>query len=309
MNKARVSIIIPVYNAAQCLKQCIESIVNQTYNNYEVIIVDDGSEDNTYAVMEEYSNFDSRIKAIYKEHSGISCTRNSGLDLAKGDYVMFADADDCWESTMLEKMVSLAENTNSDLVVCKYYTDTKKCFIGNTSYEIEKASYYKELFIPQDNIAAFVWNRLYKYDIVQKNEIRFSENVMVCEDTLFNYEYAKVCNKIMCYNEALYCYQINTDSVMFKKGFNKNKLTAEIAYMHILNDIEDDYKIYVKIAASWFFEIAVIQILKTRQSLSKREKELIKKMLTVDWRTFAKVKIPLRYRMLYPLTKFLGGLL
>ena len=116
----KISIIIPAYNIAPYLPRCLDSVLEQTYTNLEIIVVDDGSKDDTRAVIEEYAERDNRIVPVYKENTGVSDTRNKGLDVATGDYIGFIDGDDYIEKNMYEVLMSNAIKYNADISHCGY---------------------------------------------------------------------------------------------------------------------------------------------------------------------------------------------
>ena len=123
MREPLISIIIPVYGVEEYLNQCLESVVNQTYANLEIILVDDGSKDNCPAMCDGWANKDSRIKVVHKENGGLSSARNAGLDIFTGEYVAFVDSDDYIAQDMYELLYSRAKEGNYDIVDCGYYSE------------------------------------------------------------------------------------------------------------------------------------------------------------------------------------------
>ena len=186
----KISIIVPVYNAENYLDECIHSILRQTYSNIELVLVNDGSHDNSHEICERYSQKEN-VKYLLKENGGASSARNAGLDKASGEYIMFVDADEMLVLNAVEYMVKEMIKNNSELVVCKYQSQDYEKNIRESNLRIElllKEDYLREMMIPEKNIAAFVYNRLYLTQIIMEKNIRFNQNVQVCEDTLFNYE-------------------------------------------------------------------------------------------------------------------------
>ena len=116
-----LSIIVPIYNVEQYVDKCIQSILNQTYQNLEIILVDDGATDRSGSIADSYAAKDKRIKVLHKENGGISDARNYGLDHVTGDYILFVDSDDFIENTMCERLFAVANSTNADMVSCNYY--------------------------------------------------------------------------------------------------------------------------------------------------------------------------------------------
>ena len=305
-----VSIVVPCYNAETSLERCVASITNQTYKNIEVIIVDDGSRDRTKNKAEELAEKDARLKVYSNKNLGVSYARNFGIEHAEGCYIMFIDADDYIEKNAVEKMLSTIETTHADLCLCGFWKENGSESRNESNYidscVIYKQKYVEELFVPQIGVSTFVWNRLYKMEIIKKHSIRFWEDIYACEDTLFNFEYAMKIKKIVHTNENLYHYCINESSVMFDKQFNPRRITAAIAYERILEKADLNIKEYVKIAAAWYFEIVVCQALKSMYRYKSNERQMIKKMFRIETRKFMRAKIPIKYKIVFPLIKLYG---
>ena len=118
--KEKISIIVPIYNVELYLERCVESIINQTYKNLEIILVDDGSPDNCFAICDKYEKLDSRVKVIHKENGGLSDARNAGLDIAEGEFIVFVDSDDWLEQNALELLYEHVKGFNSDITMFKF---------------------------------------------------------------------------------------------------------------------------------------------------------------------------------------------
>ena len=188
----KISVIVPVYKAEKFLATCIESILNQTYGNLEIILVDDGSPDSCGKICEKYALSDSRVKVVHQKNAGVAAARNVGLDLAEGDYVTFVDSDDYIQPQMYEKMIRCAEHNHCDLVMCdciKVYSDGRKTIYSHNIhgglYEEKQLhqEYYPHLLITRSieypatisNCVCMVKNmrqRMPRYEI----GIRFSED-------------------------------------------------------------------------------------------------------------------------------------
>lgn len=190
-----VSIIVPIYNVEPYLKKCIDSIINQTLTNIEIILVNDGSTDNCGKIIDEYEKKDSRVIALHKENGGQASARNMGLDIASGKYVGFVDSDDWIESDMYESLYNKIKKTNSDICVCGRRAYTEDARLSN---EIKLQD--ETIDFNEDNdkkhildkllysYTVVVWNKLYKKEIINNNHIRFEDvNYVGSEDALFNY--------------------------------------------------------------------------------------------------------------------------
>lgn len=224
----KVSIIIPAYNAEKDIARCIKSILCQTYCNFEVIIINDGSVDNT---LEELSAFrDDRITIISTENKGVSNARNIGLNTATGEIIGFVDADDYISPAMLETVVSGFNTADVELVVCSFTGNDKKAN-GRTTFTKCEMLYET---IDGNLFKGFIWNKFFYSDIIKKNQIRFNKDIHMCEDMLFCLEYIQHINKGLYIDKELYSY-IVSDSSMTRNGFSIKRLSVLKAYSEILN--------------------------------------------------------------------------
>lgn len=210
--KPLVSIIVPIYNVERYLNKCIDSIINQTLSNIEIILVNDGSTDNCGRIIDEYANRDSRIVIIHKENGGQSSARNKGLDIAKGKYIGFVDSDDWIDHNMYENLYREIEESNSDICVCsrRAYSETGE-LSNQIDLPVEEFRFDKNSL--QDYIVnrlfykhtVVVWNKIYKREIIEENSIRFEDVSYVgSEDALFNYKILCNANKIKSINTVYY---------------------------------------------------------------------------------------------------------
>lgn len=202
-----VSIIVPVYNVEDYLERCINSILNQSLNEIEVLLINDGSKDLSGEICETFKNRDSRVKVFHKDNGGVSSARNFGIEHASGKYLAFIDPDDWVEAPMFETLLKSANEQKSDLVVCDYqnvYEDgnilpSSKELTGEVDVlELKSLGYVRyivDYFLPNKH-GYYVWNKLYKKEIVDKYNLRFDKNVNYAEDFLFNLEYLCHTNKI-----------------------------------------------------------------------------------------------------------------
>ncbi|MCR2822010.1 glycosyltransferase [Lederbergia panacisoli] len=196
-----VSIIVPIYNVETYLERCIDSLINQSLQDIEIILVNDGSKDRCGEICEKYAREEPRIKVIHKQNGGLSSARNSGLGIASGKYIAFIDADDWVERGMFEVLVKNSIKHNSDLVVCNYRSvysvekiqNSKACLsLDEGLIEVNKlgiSRYILDFFLPFKH-AYSVWNKLYKHDLIRLHNIRFEPNQEIfAEDLLFNLYY------------------------------------------------------------------------------------------------------------------------
>ena len=212
-----ISIIVPVYNVESYLTATIESILQQTYNNFEVILVDDGSTDSSGAICDQWVLKDSRISVIHKNNGGLSSSRNVGLELAKGDYIAFIDSDDLIEDSMLDEMASILDQDNKiGIVSCSISTfindsDKLKTFLNTGPSDMYSFYDYYRLILQhkKDNS---VCNKLYRKEIIGKS--RFAEG-KINEDILFNVELLlqNIDNKIFYLSKPFYHYRLRSGSI------------------------------------------------------------------------------------------------
>ena len=189
-----ISVIVPIYNVEEYLGRCIESIINQTYQNIEIILVDDGSTDNSLSICKEYAIKDRRINIIHKENAGVSSARNIGLKKSKGEFVTFVDSDDYVKLTCFEKMIRGIKNNDVDMVVVGWEDEG-----GNPGWISDTS--YKKIY-GQDEISSLdffltVWGHLFKK--INLKDQYFDEKIFYGEDTLFTFQsfYKKKNNKLL----------------------------------------------------------------------------------------------------------------
>lgn len=228
-----ISVIVPVYNVEKYLDRCIESIVNQTYKNLEIILVDDGSPDNSLKMCDDWAKKDKRIKVIHKKNSGVSSARNAGMNKSKGEWITFVDADDYIEPTYVEDMLNKANETNSKYICCGYnkiYSNNLESINSAGTTKVLNSKEYIISLLNVQNGYGFVHMKLINKDII--NSVRFNETLTVGEDALFNIELCKKIDKVVIYNKTLYNYRVNIDSVVRRYDDNYvNKYTDSMKTM------------------------------------------------------------------------------
>lgn len=202
-----VSVIVPVYNSEKSLKKCVESILKQTYTDFELILLDDGSKDDSLKICEEFAMQDKRVVVISHENRGVAATRNVGLQVAKRKYVQFVDSDDYIEEDMIEKLVSCMDNTKADMVICGY-TEYSSNYKEVRLPEIEKVvdlnkigKEYPTIF--EKFLLNSPWNKLYKKEKIKEG---FPEDLSLGEDLVFNLHNMMNMNKIAFVKESYYNY-------------------------------------------------------------------------------------------------------
>lgn len=214
-----VSIIVPVYNAEKYIKKCIDSILQQSYKNFELILVEDGSPDKCPEICDQYAKQDSRVRVIHKRNEGVSAARNSGLQISKGEYIFFVDSDDFVSKTYLEHLMSPLD---IDYVVSGYFRGKDQCWEqhGYLSVQFNIYELCKKPELIGQVPLGMVWARKYKRSIIYSNGIKFDTTMARGEDVLFNVEYLLKCKTINIISVIDYYYNQTENSAT--EQFNPN---------------------------------------------------------------------------------------
>ena len=235
INSPLISVIVPIYNVERYLEKCIHSILNQTYQNLEIILVDDGSPDNCGAICDQYSDVEQRIKVIHKQNGGLSDARNKGIDASSGEFLVFVDSDDTILPEMIEKLYRRIVIDQSDMAFCGYkQVNQYGEFLSEvalpdnvlTGFDALKVSYES-----QGVLYTITWNKLYKRHLFQS--IRFPVG-KYHEDEYTTYLILDQCRRISIIREALYIYYQRADSIM-----------QEVYSVKRLDGIEASYERYI----------------------------------------------------------------
>lgn len=219
-----ISIVIPIYNVEMYLQRCIDSIINQSNNNIEIILVDDGSTDSCSSICDEYLKKDKRIKVIHKKNGGLSDARNAGIKIATGKYITFIDGDDYIDTFFVEKLYNAAISTNSDIVCCgikAVYEDANrhKINLSDKFISLSNIDALKDMLY-QKNITNSACAKLYKIDLFNNIKFPFGK---ICEDLATTYRLFYKASKISFTKSAYYYYYQRSDSIIHKK-FNTNRM-------------------------------------------------------------------------------------
>lgn len=297
MKNVKVSILIPVYNTERYLEKCLDSVINQTLKEIEIIITNDGSTDRSEDIIKEYIKKDSRIIYTKQINLGLGATRNKGIELAKGEYLAFLDSDDWVDLDYYEKLYLSACRDKSDLVISSYVTENilmKKSIINNVQIE-EKDSYINSLL--EGKIPGFSWNKLYKNEIIKSNNLRFPlrgelENV---EDQYFSLRALSYSKRISFITESFIHYRLNRQSIVNK--YQKN-LVNDIKNLHIENIkfFKDDKKKIEIINHNTLRSIIFIisNEFKYDRNVEKKEKLKILKYM-IDDKIYKELLLNLKY--------------
>lgn len=219
MDEVSISVLVPAYNVKQYLPRCLDSILSQTYGNFEVILIDDGSTDGTGVICDTYADRDARIKVFHQENQGISATRNLCLKYASGEYIQFVDSDDWIEPDMLESMYKKAVEQNADIVGCNFVRETSRgpvsvdfCYDGKTEF----------LLGILKNGWGVLWKLLIKRRLLVENNIAFPKEIDGGEDFVFVVKTANCASTIVCIKNCLYHYnELNQKSFIMNLSYKK----------------------------------------------------------------------------------------
>lgn len=228
----KVSIIVPIYNMENYLEKCIESIIEQSYKNIEIILINDGSTDKSEVICKKYKVKDNRIKVISSENKGVSSARNLGIEASTGKYISFIDPDDTVDKKYIEEMVICIKNYCCDVVFCLskvIYLEQDKIYDVKINNEKSLSNnFYKDFYFIIEHFQA-PWGKLYKSKFIKKYNIKFPIDFITAEDQIFNQEYLKYVKKYGFINKNLYNYYIRKN----------NSASKNLSEKYFLSDIKN----------------------------------------------------------------------
>lgn len=293
--KPKVSIIVPVYKVEKFLKTCLDSILSQTFQDYELILVDDGSPDQCPHICDQYAKEHANIKVIHKTNGGLSSARLAGFEIAEGEYILFIDSDDYINERMVELLVIAIENNQAQLSMCGYYVDCegeltpKTLPYAQTKIEGREqiVSKYILPLVGEDRLAiklpGFLWIRLFKKELIQK-DFFVSEREVFLEDHVFDLLYADNINSVAIIDEPLYYYRVNRKSL--SNCYRKNKWNMYINLYAFLEKYLAERDIMDNVRLERFLVNAIFQsidnaVLSEKYSTYIEEMQLIMNSKTV----------------------------
>ena len=261
MKEELISIIVPVYNTEKYLRECINSLINQDYENIEIILVDDGSKDSSPNICDEYANKDKRIKVIHKENGGVSSARNAGIDASAGEWITFVDADDWVSNNYISSLYNVTDD-KTDLVIGRTIAvkNKKEIFDGYRGKKTEEFSkkrkdeLYQSIF--NDNIKINKYPhistcsaKLIRKVLITNNNLHYNKELIIYEDALFNIKAIYYSNIIKLIDEKIYFYRY--DGLSVTKSFDINTLsryeTVYKLFEKSLHNYDIDYEKYVNV--------------------------------------------------------------
>lgn len=227
MKNKKISIIVPVYNSDKFLNKCLDSILAQSYDNLEIIIVNDGSTDNSANICDEYSKKDNRIKVIHKDNEGVSIARNTALDFTTGDYISLIDSDDYIDNDFYEKLINCLSSNSADIALCKYTLDFENNVVKPEEPGLEffaNEHNIKYLFTDKNKVNAYLCRGLFDANLFKSE--RYDESIKYMEDLHLFIRLIEKSKKIAVVNEHLYHYYQNPNSATHK--LSKDRINNQI---------------------------------------------------------------------------------
>lgn len=244
-----VSIIVPVYNAEDYIGRCIESIINQEYEDFELLLVDDGSTDSSGGICDQYREKDSRIRVIHKENTGVSDTRNTAIKQARGTYLQFLDSDDWMTPDATKLFVRAADTWKCDLVIADFYRVSGERLSQKGDIDEDRVLTREEYAAhmmenPADFYYGVLWNKLYRRDIIEKYQLHMDETISWCEDFMFNLEYILHAESFYALQTPVY-YYVKRKGSLVSQSFSINqtiqmKLSVFEYYNNFYKNVYDE---------------------------------------------------------------------
>lgn len=255
MEKELISIIVPIYNVEKYLNKCVESILKQTYDNLEIILVDDGSLDNCGNICDEYAKKDSRIIVLHKTNGGLSDARNKGINIAKGKYIGFVDSDDYIDNDMFEILYNLCKNNNADISMISYKEIENEIIINENSNYTNKVFKYNNIeaikeLLKDEKIKNYAWNKLYKKELFDGIEYPIK---MAYEDVGTTYKLFEKAKKVIWYDIPKYNYIRRDTSIVSKNTYKNLKDFIDLSYQRYNYFENSIYSNKIKIENSYSF--------------------------------------------------------
>lgn len=246
-----VTVVVPIYNMEAYLPRCMDSLLGQTYQQIEILLVDDGSTDGSASLCEEYSQKYPAVSVIHKENGGLSSARNAGIESASGDYIVFPDPDDWVEKEYIESFMALENEYKPDMVCIGHFVEFQDAIYGanpEASFRLMSGGEAIRALILPPAMEGFAWNKLYKMDIIRQHHLRFSDSMGTTEDMAFVYQYLKHANKV-CFapNKRMYHYCQRTGSATIAPFSRRQMQSMNIYELMIRENSDKEFREAAKI--------------------------------------------------------------
>lgn len=279
----KLSIIVPVYKVEQYIHKCVDSILNQTFTDFELILVDDGSPDDCGKVCDEYAQNDNRIKVIHQKNSGVSVARNKGVEVATGEYIGFVDSDDYISPKMYSVLMNAALNTDADIIKCGYqeFDDfglgKVRDFKGKPNLIVDRNDILECYF--ESVLFIVVWNAIYKRELIK--DVKYPVGV-IAEDNYVSGMYLACAQKVYIVDEVLYFYRYNASGLSKCEEPKGCPLDVVVCYSMLHEDLKEH-----KCVSAWFFRklrkeitMVVYNLVKTRRFIINMDKDFFYFMIS-----------------------------
>lgn len=268
-----VSVIIPVYNREKTIQRCLDSVLGQTYQNLEIIVIDDGSRDGTAEILKHYARADHRVTVITKRNTGVSDSRNYGIESAHGAYIQFVDSDDWLAKDATQNLVDAMENDGSDLVVADYYRVKGQRLYQNGAIDMPGTFSRTEFAcVMMDKAADFyygvVWNKLYRTKILMDCDIRFSDRLKWCEDFLFNLDYLRFARFIQVSKVPVYYYVKTKGSLVSTQTTPANVIKTKLLLYDYYKSLYESLDLYED--NKWKIQMFLLQSARDKKQKIKK---------------------------------------
>ena len=265
-----ISVIVPVYNTEKYLDECIQSILNQSFTDFELLLIDDGSTDRSGAICDQYAAKDERVRVFHTENGGVSSARNVGLDEAKGEWIAFVDSDDWVKSLFLENFIRYVDDV--DIIISYSEIETKNGIhkIEISSEGIVTNTNFHELFTKYGmTVNTTSWAKLYRKDLIEINKIRFDNRIKMGEDTVFLYTCLLKAEKIFVLNKTDYYYRDRSESLSKQIYWVEDELVGYNQLSFVIDELIKQKPIRDNEALNKLHSIVAYYVVRVLESLYK----------------------------------------
>lgn len=298
MNNDLISVIVPIYNVQKYLSKCIDSIINQIYNNIEIILIDDGSTDECGKICEQYAKKDKRIKVFHENNKGVSAARNKGIQNSTGNYIMFVDADDFIDLDMIKKLYIAIKEENADIVICGTKDVDERGNIISKSKENEKVILTNiealKYMLNEEPYNSVCWGKIYRKELF--NKYKFNTNIKIAEDLEILYKIFFDSNKIVYLPDRMYNWLVRYNSVT-KEKFNDDWKKEIYICEEIIQFTKKNCKQIEDYAIKRFIRINVSCLIKALKNNTEVEEIKILKRNITKYKIKNKKVFSLKYRL------------
>lgn len=289
----KISVIVPVYNSERYLHKCIDSILTQTFKEFELLLIDDGSKDNSGTICDEYAAKDSRVCVFHKENGGVSSARNLGLDNATGEWITFVDADDWLDNKYFDYLLNLTKESNELIISYPIYV-YKDGNIKTPQYPCNNITQknFEDILIQNDlHLYTSPWGKLYSHDIIRRHKLRFCEQMHIGEDLLFLYSFILYAEDLHISSYTGYHYRFESENSLTKRVYSiESEKVGFENIKHILNLVKEKKQIKSQSSINKINQIIgqytrrVINSIYHDESITKRER--LELMSNIDFTPF-----------------------